>query len=103
MQMHAATSAPRRPRCYGWRMSNDHVAVSPVVARPTVKRAVLDATVLAAACLITYLLVTRVMSHLYFISKDSALLGGMWAVIATIFVIREGYRQSVAAAASRMA
>jgi uncharacterized membrane protein YccC len=68
-----------------------------------VKSAVLGATVLAIACLITYLLVTRVLSRLYSISKDSDVLGGMWAVIATIFVIRDGYRQSVAAAASRMA
>jgi uncharacterized membrane protein YccC len=67
------------------------------------KSAVLDATVLAIACLITYLLVTRVLSRLYVISQDSVLLGGMWAVIATIFVIRDGYRQSVAAATSRMA
>jgi hypothetical protein len=43
---------------------------------------------LAIACLITYLLVTRVLSLLYFISKDDDSLGGMWAVIATIFVIR---------------
>src|ERR1700677_2465649 len=68
-----------------------------------VRGAVVDATVLAVACLITYLLVTRVLSRLYFISKDSVLLGGMWAVIATIFVIRDGYSQSVAAATSRMA
>jgi hypothetical protein len=64
---------------------------------------VLDAAVLALSCLITYLLVTRVLSRLYFISNDGDLLGGMWAVIATIFVIRDGYRQSVTAAASRMA
>jgi uncharacterized membrane protein YccC len=62
-----------------------------------------DAAVLAIACLITYLLVTRVLSLLYFISKDDDSLGGMWAVIATIFVIRNSYQQSVAAAASRMA
>jgi uncharacterized membrane protein YccC len=55
------------------------------------------------ASLITYLFVTQVLSRLWFDSKDGELLGGMWAVIATIFVIREGYRQSVAAAASRMA
>lgn len=69
---------------------------------PEVKGAVLDATVLVVACLVTYELVTRALSGLYFISRDSDLLGGMWAVIATIFVIRDGYRQSVAAAASRV-
>lgn len=65
--------------------------------------AALRASVLAIACLVTYLLATRVLSRLYFISRSDELLGGMWAVIATIFVIREGYRQSIAAAASRMA
>jgi len=64
--------------------------------------AVLDATVLGIACLITYLLVTRALSRVYSISKDDDLLGGMWAVVATIFVLRESYRQSVAAATSRM-
>jgi hypothetical protein len=68
-----------------------------------VKSAVLGAIVLAIACLFTYVLVTRVLSRLYSTSKDSDVLGGMWAVIATIFVIRDGYRQSVAAAASRVA
>jgi uncharacterized membrane protein YccC len=67
------------------------------------KSALVDATVLALACVITYLLAARALSHLWSISEDSELLGGMWAVIATIFVIRDGYRQSVAAAASRMA
>ena len=68
-----------------------------------VKSAVLEAFVLFVACLITYLLVSDLLSRITFISRDSALLGGMWAVIATIFVIRDGYRQSVTAAASRMA
>lgn len=67
------------------------------------KAAVVDAVILAIACLATYLLATRVLAHLYFISTDGDLLGGMWAVIATIFVIRDSYRSSVAAAASRMA
>lgn len=65
--------------------------------------AVLDATILAIACLITYVLVTQGLSRLYFISRDGELLGGMWAMISTIFVIRDGYKQSVAAATSRIA
>jgi uncharacterized membrane protein YccC len=35
--------------------------------------------------------------------RDDDLLGGMWAVIATIFVYRYGYQQTIAAALSRMA
>jgi uncharacterized membrane protein YccC len=65
--------------------------------------AVVDCTLLAIACLITYLLVTRLLSRLYFVSKSDDLLGAMWAVIATIFVNRDSYQQSLAAAASRMA
>ena len=68
-----------------------------------VRDAVTDWTVLAVACLITYLLVTQLLSRLYFISRDSDLLGGMWAVIATIFVNRASYQQSLAAAVSRTA
>jgi len=65
--------------------------------------AVADCAVLAIACLITYLLVTELLSRLYFVSEADELLGGMWAVIATIFVNRAGYDESLAAAASRMA
>ena len=67
------------------------------------RSAVVDCTILAIACLITYLLVTRLLSRLYFVSKADDLLGGMWAVIATIFVNRDSYQQSLGAAASRMA
>jgi uncharacterized membrane protein YccC len=68
-----------------------------------VRGAVVDATVLAVACVITYLLVTSVLSRLYFVSRNDDLLGGLWAVIATIFVIRDSYQHSVSAAVSRMA
>jgi uncharacterized membrane protein YccC len=64
---------------------------------------VVECTLLAIACLITYLLATSLLSHLYSVSKADDLLGGMWAVIATIFVNRDSYEQSLAAAASRMA
>ena len=68
-----------------------------------VRTAVLDSAVLAVACLASYLVVTRLLSQLYFISRADTLLGGMWAVIATIFVIRDSYRRTVSATASRMA
>jgi uncharacterized membrane protein YccC len=65
--------------------------------------AVVDGTVLAVACAITYMLITSVLSHIYFVSKNDDLLGGLWAVIATIFVIRDSYQHSLSAAVSRMA
>jgi uncharacterized membrane protein YccC len=71
-------------------------------SRAETRTAILDCSVLAIASLASYLLVTRVLSQLYFVSTADADLGGMWAVIATIFVIRDSYRRSVSAAASRM-
>jgi riboflavin transporter FmnP len=68
-----------------------------------VRDAAADCAVLAVACLLTYLLTTRLLSGVYIVSKNDDLLGGMWAVIATIFVNRDSYRQSLTAAASRMA
>ncbi len=65
--------------------------------------AVLDCAVLAAACLLAYWLVTGLLSRLYFLSRADDLLGGMWAVIATVFVFRDSYQQSMSAALSRMA
>ena len=65
--------------------------------------AVLDCAVLAAACLLAYWVVTSLLSRLYAPSRADALLGGMWAVIATVFVFRDSYQQSMAAALSRMA
>jgi len=64
--------------------------------------AVVDCSVLAIACLVTYFLVTHLLSGLYFISRADDLLGGMWAVLATIFVLRDSFAKSVAAAVSRM-
>ena len=39
---------------------------------------------------------------MYSVSRDDDLLGGMWAVLATIFVLRDSFGKSVAAAVSRM-
>jgi hypothetical protein len=49
------------------------------------------------------LLVTNLHSHAYFLSRADDLLGGMWAVIATVFVLRDNDQRSLVAAVSRMA
>ena len=67
------------------------------------RTAVVECVVLAVACLITYWLVISALSRVYSASRDDDLLGGMWAVIATIFVLRDSFGKSVAAAVSRMA
>jgi uncharacterized membrane protein YccC len=66
-------------------------------------QAAIDAAGLTAACLVTFLLVTDVVVRLNPFLDSNGLLGGMWAVIATIFVYRATYEQSVTAALSRMA
>jgi uncharacterized membrane protein YgaE (UPF0421/DUF939 family) len=58
---------------------------------------------LAISCLISYGLITQIISRAYFVSRDDELLGGMWAVVATVFVYRLSYQQSTNAALSRMA
>jgi uncharacterized membrane protein YgaE (UPF0421/DUF939 family) len=67
-----------------------------------VREAVQDSVVLGVACLITYLLATDILAHVYFISHDDEVLGGLWAVIATVFVLRSSYEQSMTAALSRI-
>ena len=65
-------------------------------------RAVGQGVELAVACLITYALITQILIRVYSVSREDDLLGGMWAVVATIFVYRESYQKSVSAAISRM-
>lgn len=64
-------------------------------------RSVTHAIVLALCCLISYIVITRVLGAAGFVPRDDELLGGMWAVIATIFVFRYSYRASGSAALSR--
>ena len=70
---------------------------------PQARTAVVECVVLAVACLITYWLATHLLSRVYSVSRDDDLLGGMWAVLATIFVLHDSFGNSVAAAVSRMA
>ncbi len=57
---------------------------------------------LSILCVISYSLITHTLAHMFSVSRDDDLLGGMWAVVATIFVYRYGYEQSVSAALSRV-
>ena len=53
-----------------------------------------DSVVLGVSCLISYWLTTRVLSLAYSVSATDDALGGMWAVIATVFVYRNSYTKS---------
>lgn len=59
-------------------------------------------TGLALAALVSYELTTRILTSAIS-SRDDQLLGGMWSVVATMFVCRESYRDSMSAALSRTA
>jgi hypothetical protein len=63
--------------------------------------AVLYSSALAIACLVSYLLITRALNAVHSISKADDYLGGMWAMVSTLFVYRIGYRESIAAAVTR--
>jgi uncharacterized membrane protein YccC len=58
---------------------------------------------LAISCFVSYAAITHLLTRAYFVSRADDLLGGMWAVAATVFVYRESYQKSVGAALSRMA
>jgi uncharacterized membrane protein YccC len=73
------------------------------ISAPEVPEAVISSVILAVSCLVTYWLVTNILTHIYSVSSADDSLGGMWAVIAAIFVFRDSHEQSAAAALSRMA
>ena len=72
------------------------------MARPQ-QQVIIRGTMLAISCAISYWLITRILADAYSVSTDDDLLGGMWAVVATIFVYRYSHAESVRAALSRMA
>jgi uncharacterized membrane protein YccC len=72
-------------------------------ARISVRGAILYGVTLAVLCVISYWLITEILAHVFYVSRGDNLLGGMWAVIATIFVYRWSYAPSMGAALSRIA
>jgi len=64
-----------------------------------VGQALSHAVMLAICCFISYTIITDILTRL--VPRDDELLGGMWAVIATIFVFRYSYEESIHAALSR--
>jgi uncharacterized membrane protein YccC len=55
---------------------------------------------MAIACLITYWIMTHTLSR--FVDESSDFLGGMWAVVATVFVFRETRVRSLSAGIARL-
>ena len=67
----------------------------------TCSRAVGQGVGLAAASLISYALITHILTRVYSVSREDDLVGGMWVVVATVFVYRESYEKSMRAALSQ--
>jgi uncharacterized membrane protein YccC len=57
---------------------------------------------LGAASLLSYWLATEALAEIHSVGHDDDLLGGMWAVIATVFVYRTSTQESLRAAWSRI-
>lgn len=70
-------------------------------SRTRVGPTLVHSVLLSISCLITYWLLTHILVHAHSLSRADSLLGGLWAVLATIFVYRTSHEQSVTAAASR--
>lgn len=67
------------------------------------QHALIHGVTLSLSCVISYWLITHLLTRSTDVSRDDNLLGGMWAAIATLFVYRFGYEQSIGAALSRVA
>ena len=72
-------------------------------ARPAFTETLVHGAVLGVASLLTFVLVTDGLSALHDLPRSDDELGGMWAVVATVFVYRASYADSVAQALARMA
>jgi uncharacterized membrane protein YccC len=75
----------------------------PRLSRAELQVDVLECVILAVACVASYWLVTVTEPHIYLRSWAAGQIGGLWAVISTVFVLRDSYEKSTAAAVSRMA
>jgi uncharacterized membrane protein YccC len=73
------------------------------LSRADVQVAVLECVILGLACVLTYWLVITVQPHIHFRSQAAGQIGALWAVISTVFVLRDSYEKSTSAAVSRMA
>ena len=69
-----------------------------------VRAAALHSFAVGFVSFLSFWLVTVALAHVNSLSNADDLLGGLWAVVATVFVYRTrtGYRETVAAAAQRI-
>ena len=70
--------------------------------RETAPGVILHGIALAVACVVSYEAITVLLDHVALASAEDDALGGMWAVVATVFVYRRTFASSMAEALSRM-
>ena len=83
-------------------MTTDTVHREEKSGRQRIGWALSSGTGLALAVVVSYELTTRILTSAIS-SRDDQMLGGMWSVIATLFVCRQSYTESIGAALSRTA
>jgi hypothetical protein len=74
-----------------------------LLSRHSVRAGIGYSVALAIACYVSYWLAVQVLSQVHSISHVDDLVGGMWAVLATVFVYRASHQESLAAGVSRSA
>ncbi|HYJ67816.1 MAG TPA: FUSC family protein [Nocardioidaceae bacterium] len=72
------------------------------VPAAAIRPALVDGCVLAVASLVSYLLVAHGLAAIHSVSEADDKLGAMWAVVATLFVCRFAYQESIDAAHIRI-
>jgi uncharacterized membrane protein YccC len=72
------------------------------LSAPAAGEAVVTSVILAVTCLVSYWIAATILAHVYSIARSDDSLGGLWAVIATIFVYRDSREQDMTAALSRI-
>jgi uncharacterized membrane protein YccC len=73
------------------------------LSRAELQVAVLECLIVGVACVAAYWLVTTTEPHIYPRAWSATQIGALWAVISVVFVLRDSYEKSTAAAVSRMA
>jgi uncharacterized membrane protein YgaE (UPF0421/DUF939 family) len=79
------------------------IPLPPRPSWPKTGAAIADSALVGLGAVLTYWLAASVLARAYSSSPTDDALGGLWAVIAAVFVMRGSYDKSAAAAVSRVA
>ena len=71
-------------------------------AQAWIVHTILYSVLLSCLCVVSFWLITQILTRVLSVSRDDDLLGGMWAVVATVFVYRYSSEENARAAVSRI-